>query len=127
VTELPEAEAFRQMRVRRKQVRLIPLSTTTIRSALRGRSAIRDLDMLVQQERSEADLYDIRAPVIDRLDFFGRQDTIDSLKGELREGRSVDVWGLPGIGNWSTRSWPTPTWNTAGRKRFCSTSRSSPT
>ncbi len=98
VTELPEVEAFRQMRVWQGQVRLIPLSTTTIRTALRERSAIRDLDMLVQQDRSQADLYDVRAPVIDRLDFFGRQDTIGKLKGDLREGRSVDVWSLPGMG-----------------------------
>jgi photosystem II stability/assembly factor-like uncharacterized protein len=101
VTELPEVEAFRQMRVRQEQVRLIPLSTTTICSALRERSAVRDLDVLIQQERGRADLYDIRTPVIDRLDFFGRQDIVDNLKRELREGHSVDVWSLPGMGKTS--------------------------
>lgn len=98
VTELPKVEAFRKMRIWQEQVRMIPLSTTTIHSALREHSAIRDLDMLVQQERSQTNLYDIRAPIIDRMDFFGRQDKIDTLEKELREERSVDVWGLPGIG-----------------------------
>jgi len=101
VTELPDVEAFRHVRLRREQVRLIPLSATAIRTALRERSAARDLDMLVQQERSQADLYDVRAPVIDRLDFFGRQEVIASVRGELRKGHSIDVWGLPAIGKTS--------------------------
>jgi hypothetical protein len=98
VTELPQVEAFRQMRIRQEQVRLIPLSTMSIHSALREHSASRDLDMLIQQERNQTNVYDIRTPIIDRMDFFGRQEKVDTLEKELGEGHSVDVWGLPGIG-----------------------------
>jgi hypothetical protein len=101
VTQLPEVEAFRQMRTWREQVRLIPLSTTVIRAALRERSATRDLDLLVQQQRTQADLYDIRVPIIDRLDFYGRQEMINSLKKTLQSGRTVHLWSLPGMGKTS--------------------------
>jgi photosystem II stability/assembly factor-like uncharacterized protein len=101
VTELPEVDAFRQIWTWRSQVRLVLLSVTTIRSALRERSASRDLDRLVQQQPGQTALYDIRGPALDRLDFFGRHDIVESIRAALLEGRTVDLWSLPGAGKTS--------------------------
>lgn len=101
VTELPTLEALQRLRTWQNQVRLILLSAWTIRSALREHSALRDLDLLVQQERGKADLYDIRTPIVDPLDFYGRQPARAALATAWSQTPCVDLWGLPGMGKTS--------------------------
>jgi photosystem II stability/assembly factor-like uncharacterized protein len=99
--EMPDVPAFRRMWMYQDRFRLVPLSLTTVRRALRGHSAARDVDRLVQQSSRQVDLYDLRSPVVDQLDFFGRQGVLTRLSASLKRGRSVDVCGLPSMGKTS--------------------------
>lgn len=101
VTELPTLDALQQLRAWQNQVRLILLSAYTVRSALREHSALRDLDLLIQQERGKADLYDIRTPIVDPLDFYGRQQALAALETAWGQTPWVDLGGLPGVGKTS--------------------------
>jgi hypothetical protein len=99
--EMPEVLAFRRIWSYQSQLRLVPLSLTMVRSALREHSASRDLDRLVQQSGRQMDLYDVRSPAVDQLEFFGRQELLERVSASLNKSQSVDVWGLPSMGKTS--------------------------
>jgi photosystem II stability/assembly factor-like uncharacterized protein len=103
VSAMPTPQAYDRLRRWRADYRIRPIlfSHTSINSALRDEMAGQILDMAAHQERERADLYDIRTPVTDILDFFGREDVVNRLRTYLKGGQTVALEGLPGVGRTS--------------------------
>lgn len=101
VDVVPEVAAFRQMRMEGARIQVIPLSVAAIRRAQRDHAEQRDVDWFVQNPRVHSDLFDVRAPVVDQLDFFGREGILAQLKAAIDREPQITVWGLPGSGKTS--------------------------
>ena len=103
VSALPTPQAHQRLRNWQVNYRIRPilLSYTLINSALRDETVGQHLDMVTRQEGEKADLYDIRTPVTDLLDFFGRQKVVARLRTHLEGGQSVALEGLPKVGRTS--------------------------
>jgi len=81
-----------------ENVQVIPIDDAFMQQARIQQKERDEFEVLLRRFRRRRDLYNVRDPVADRLNFFGRAARADELLEMLAEGRPVGLFGLRKMG-----------------------------
>ncbi|GAK57109.1 cold-shock DNA-binding domain protein [Candidatus Vecturithrix granuli] len=103
VDTIPSSDAYTSIYTCKSQTNmlLIPIAIQLINKALRQRTPAHILEKLLSTALKGNNLYDTNTPVENPLDFFGREDMINTLLDAVSRLQHIGLFGLRKIGKTS--------------------------
>lgn len=97
--KVPSEEAWLEIAVLRKEVQIIPLDYAVIRRGLEQQKEQKELENVLRRFLGQRrNLYNVRDPIADSLNFFGREARANELLDMLASHRPVALFGLRKMG-----------------------------